>query len=90
MPKFTRRGPVIRDTVISSSELKEGEMEIAGKKQSNWMVAGEDIAVVPTREVAENIHGALKEALRAQLEAEAGTIGDIGPVAIHGRTGVST
>lgn len=90
MTDFIKRGVISRDIDILNKEPKEGDLEVLGRKDKTWSVAGEDMTVVPSRETATNIHLALKESLKRQLEAEAATLGDIGPVAIHGRTGVST
>jgi hypothetical protein len=82
------RDPARRDEVLGRL-TREGELEVIGERRDDW--ATSPTAIVPSTDKAQQIQGALKDALRAQLEAEAQSIGvDPDLVAIHGRTGVST
>ena len=80
------RDPALADRVIGR-EVREGELEVSAEKVGDWS-SGEKI--VPSTKQARKIQSALKDTLRAQLETEAASLGDIDTVAIHGRTGIST
>jgi hypothetical protein len=86
-------GRIVRDPALSDEVLgrpnRLGELEVLAEKKEAW--ATSPTTIVPSVDRARNIQGALKDALKAQLQAEAQTIGiDPDLVAIHGRTGVST
>jgi hypothetical protein len=93
MPEIPRRpiGRVVRDPAFSEivvgRENREGELEIVGERLDEWSTG--DNTIVPSRTKAAEIQGALKEALRSQLEAESATLGEIGNVALHAKTGIS-
>jgi hypothetical protein len=86
----TGRGTIVRDTNPLGESAES--LEVAGRIAKDWTLASENATVIPSVERATAVRDSLKEALRKQLEQESATLGggDIGNLAIHGRTGVST
>ncbi|MGH4010093.1 MAG: hypothetical protein ACRDTH_18390 [Pseudonocardiaceae bacterium] len=81
------REPELRDEVRGRDTL-EGELEVVAEKTGDWATA--PTTFKPSVAKAQQIQAALKDTLRAQLDAEADRLGDDPSIiAIHGRTGVS-
>jgi hypothetical protein len=87
-PGRTVRDPA-RSAEVIGRPIREGELEVFAEKVQDW--TANPATIKPSRDKAQEIHGALKKALQDQLLAEADSIGaDPDTLALHGRTGIST